>query len=60
MEGEDEFVLLTPQTIAENAFNDATVEKNKRYHYAVTAQDRSGNESRKSRSVSEVIKDGFK
>jgi len=60
MDGEDEFVLLTPQPIAENAFNDATVEKNKRYHYAVTAQDRSGNESRKSESVSEVIKDGSK
>ncbi|UCE21936.1 MAG: hypothetical protein JSV46_06915 [Candidatus Aminicenantes bacterium] len=59
MEGEDEFVLLTPQTIAENAFNDKTVEKNKRYYYAVTALDTSGNESRKSESVSEIIKDGF-
>ncbi len=60
MEGKDEFVLLTPQPIAENAFNDTTVEKDKRYHYAVTAQDNSGNESRKSESVSEIIKDGFK
>jgi len=59
MEGKDEFVLLTPQTIAENAFNDTTVEKNKRYHYAVTALDTSGNESRKSESVSEIIKDGL-
>jgi predicted small lipoprotein YifL len=59
MEGEEEFLLLTPQPISENAFNDTTVEKNKRYHYAVTAQDSSGNESRKSESVSEIIKDGF-
>ncbi len=58
-EGGDEFVLLTPQPIAENAFNDTAVEKNKRYHYAVTAQDRSGNESQKSESVSEIIKEGF-
>jgi predicted small lipoprotein YifL len=60
LEGEDDFVLLTPQPIAENAFNDTTVEKNMRYHYAVTAQDGSGNESRKSKSVSEIIKEGFK
>jgi fibronectin type 3 domain-containing protein len=59
-EGAGEFVLLTPQPIAENAFNDTTIEKNKRYHYAVTAQDSSGNESQKSKSVSEIIKDVYK
>jgi predicted small lipoprotein YifL len=59
MEGEDEFTLLTPQPVQENAFNDTNVEKNKRYYYAVSAQDRSGNESPKSESVSQTIKDGF-
>jgi len=57
IEGEDKYILLTPQPIQENAFNDTTVEKNKRYYYAITAQDKSGNESPKSESVSEVIKD---
>lgn len=57
MEGEDEFVLLTPQPIRENAFNDTTVEKNRRYRYAVTAIDMSGNESPKSEGVTEIIKD---
>ncbi len=58
-EGEDEFMLLTPEPIRTNAFNDASVETNKRYHYTVTALDESGNESRKSESVSEIIKEGF-
>ena len=59
MDGEDEFVLLTPQPVQENAFNDTNVEKNKRYYYAVSAQDKSGNESPKSESVPQTIKDGF-
>ena len=58
-EGEDEFKPLTPEPIRANAFNDTSVETNKRYHYAVTAQDESGNESRRSESVSEIIKDEF-
>jgi len=57
VESEAEYVLLTPETIQENAYNDSTVEKNKRYYYAITALDESGNESPKSESVSEVIKD---
>jgi fibronectin type 3 domain-containing protein/predicted small lipoprotein YifL len=59
MEGEDKYILLTPQPVQENAFNDTNVEKNKRYYYAVSAQDRSGNESPKSESVFQTIKDGF-
>jgi len=59
MEGEDEYISLTPLPIQENAFNDTNVEKNKRYYYAVTALDKSGNESPKSESVSQAIKDGF-
>jgi predicted small lipoprotein YifL len=57
-EGEDEYILLTPQPIQENALNDINVAKNKRYYYAVSAQDKSGNESPKSESVSQTIKDG--
>jgi len=59
MEGEDEYILLTPQPVQENAFNDTNVEENKRYYYAISAQDKSGNESPKSESVSQTIKDGF-
>ena len=57
MEGKDEFVLLTPQPIQDNAFNDTTVERNRRYYYAVTSIDISGNESPKSEGVFEIIKD---
>jgi predicted small lipoprotein YifL len=56
VEGRDEYVLLTPEPIQENAYIDTAVEKNKRYYYAITARDKSGNESRKSESVSEIIK----
>jgi len=59
MEGESEFKLLTPQPIRGNAFSDTGVEMNKRYDYAVTALDKAGNESSRSKSVSEIIKDGM-
>ena len=52
-----DFVLLTPQAIAENTYTDAAVEKNVRYEYAISALDRTDNESRKSEIVSEMIKD---
>jgi predicted small lipoprotein YifL len=58
-EGEAEFILLTPELIQENAYSDTKVEKNKRYYYAITAQDKSGNESVKSDVVSEIAKDEF-
>jgi predicted small lipoprotein YifL len=58
-EGEAEFILLTPELIQENAYSDTRVEKNKRYYYAITAQDKSGNESMKSDVVSEIAKDEF-
>ncbi len=58
-EGESDFKLLTPQPIRANAFSDTKVEKNKRYDYAVTALDKAGNESSRSKSVSEIIKDGI-
>jgi predicted small lipoprotein YifL len=57
--GLGQFVPLTPQPILENTHTDTSVEKNKRYEYAITALDRSGNESSKSETVSEIIKDGW-
>jgi predicted small lipoprotein YifL len=57
MEGQDEYISLTPVPIQENAFNDTNVEKNRRYYYAVSALDKSGNESPKSESISQTIKD---
>lgn len=57
-EGEDEFILLTSQPIRENAYNDTAVEKKKRYYYAITALDKSGNEGPKSAAVSDIVKDG--
>nr|NIM57833.1 hypothetical protein [Candidatus Aminicenantes bacterium] len=59
MEEEGEYISLNPLPIQENAFNDTNVEKNRRYYYAVTALDKSGNESPKSESVSQTMKDGF-
>ncbi|NIO48910.1 MAG: hypothetical protein GTN73_05665 [Candidatus Aminicenantes bacterium] len=59
MEGEKEYIPLTPLPIQENAFNDTNVERNKRYYYAVSALDKSGNESPKSERVSQTMKDGF-
>lgn len=57
-EGEDEFILLTSKPIRENAFNDTAVEKDRRYYYAITAVDKSGNEGPKSVAVSDIVKDG--
>jgi len=56
-EGQEEYILLTPQPTRENIYNDYAVEKNKRYHYAITAQDINGNESEKSETQSEEIKE---
>lgn len=52
-EGEDDFVLLTSVPIHENTYTDTSVEKSKLYGYAVTALDKSGNESDKSAIVFE-------
>jgi len=56
-EAQEEYILLTSQAIQENIYNDYAVEKNERYHYAITAQDINGNESEKSETVSEEIKE---
>jgi len=55
-EGQEEYTLLTPQPLEENIYNDSTVEINKRYYYAITAQDKNGNESEKSKPISEKVR----
>jgi predicted small lipoprotein YifL len=56
-ENQEEYLLLTLQPIRENIYNDYAVEKNKRYHYAITAQDVKGNESEKTETRSEEIRE---
>ena len=56
-ENGDEYILLTQDPIRENTYSDTTVEKNKRYYYAITAQDINGNESQRSELISEIIED---
>lgn len=51
-----EFSLLTQNPIKESAYNDRAVEKGKVYAYAVTALDKDGNESQKSKSVTDRIR----
>jgi len=52
-EKDKEFRLLTPQAIKENSYSDTTVENDKKYDYAVTAMDNQGNESQKSKIISD-------
>ena len=59
-EGEKEFLLLTPDVIKENAYNDRAVETGKVYVYAVTALDEAGNESQRSEPVSDIIRKRMK
>ncbi len=56
-ENQEGYLLLTLQPIQENIYNDYAVEKNKRYHYAITAQDVNGNESEKAETRSEKIRE---
>ncbi len=58
-EGESEFAVLMKEPILENTYTDTSVEKNIRYYYAITSLDTAGNESRKSNTISEIIRDGF-
>lgn len=48
---EEEYTAIT-ELIAENVHFDSTVEKNRRYYYAITALDKNGNESQRSNAVS--------
>ena len=56
-EGTAEVQLLTPDLIKENAYNDRSVKKGTAYIYFVTALDRSGNESPRSESISDKIRE---
>lgn len=56
-EGQAGYVCLTKLPILENTFTDKTIEKNKRYEYAISAVDTLGNESAKSASAKDSIKD---
>ena len=56
-EGAREFLLLMPETIKESAYNDRAVEKGKVYAYAVTALDKVGNESQKSKIITDRIRE---
>ncbi len=58
-EGESEFAALMKEPILENTYTDTSVEKNIRYYYAITSLDKAGNESQKSNTISEIIRDGF-
>jgi hypothetical protein len=56
-EGATEFHLLTQDPIKECAYNDRAVEKGKMYAYAVTALDKAGNESQKSKTIADRIRE---
>jgi predicted small lipoprotein YifL len=55
--GQADFVLLKSLSATETIYSDSLVEKNKRYHYAITALDNAGNESRRSETASGLIRD---
>lgn len=55
--GDGEFRVLTSGPIAENTFSDDRVESGRRYVYAVTAVDKAGNESARSETAAEFIKE---
>ena len=56
-EGGASFACLTKPPLIGNTYTDRTVEKGKRYEYAITAVDGLGNESPKSAVVSDIIKE---
>ncbi len=54
--GGTEFTLIARVDQTANSYIDTAVEKNKRYDYAITAVDGSGNESQRSEPVSTIIR----
>ena len=56
-EGSAEVHLLTPDLIKENAYNDKSAKKGTTYVYFVTALDKSGNESPRSDTISDRIRE---
>lgn len=57
VDGRAEETLLTPELIVENAYTDATIEKGRRYRYAISSVDRSGNESPRTEAVADSVED---
>jgi hypothetical protein len=55
-EGAGEFQLLVPDLQVETAFIDRTVEKGRRYEYAISAEDKSGNRSRLSAVATDFLR----
>jgi hypothetical protein len=55
--GKSEFALIASLTAAESSFQDAQVEKNRRYEYAISALDSAGNESPKSEPTRGIMRD---
>jgi len=55
--GRGGYSLLTPVPIPGNTFADPSAKKGKRYEYAVSALDKTGNESARSVPVAEILKE---
>jgi len=55
-EGGGTFLLLVPELLSETAAIDRTVEKGKRYEYAISAEDKAGNRSRLSTGVTDFLR----
>ena len=55
--GEGEFTLVAGLTAVESSYSDKEVEKSRRYEYAITALDATGNESPKSALVVGMVKE---
>lgn len=54
--GQEEFKMIASVVSEENTYLDGTVEKSRGYDYAITALDRTGNESRKSEKASVFVR----
>lgn len=55
--GQGDFAPLTARPVAENTYSDAAAAPGIRFEYAVSAVDKAGNESARSVSVSEILKE---
>ena len=55
--GEGDFSLVADLPETDSSFSDSRVEKSRRYEYAITALDSTGNESRKSAVVPGIVRD---
>lgn len=56
-EGEPGEKLLTPELLVETAYTDTAIEKGRRYRYAISSVDRNGNESPRTETAADSLKD---